>query len=77
MTRIADPLPFFGIPSGLEEISFTKAEKATLLRAVAILEDAHDLLAERDPDHSENEDLADALCMAPPAIRALLEGIPL
>lgn len=71
--RIADPMPFLGIDSGLRTLTVTKAEAATLLRAAAILDRGHDLIDHLNPDHQgDGEYIGDALCMAPIAIRALV-----
>ena len=75
--RVTDPLPFFGIESGIKVLRPTAAEAKVLLRAAQILEKGHDLIAELDPDHQDCDSLSDALCMAPPAIRELCEGIQL
>ena len=77
--KIIDPMSFFGIDSGMRRLVVTKAEAATLLRAVAILERGHALVTDRNPDHQgESEDLGDALCTGPGAIRRLAEeGIDL
>ena len=77
--KIIDPAPYFGIDFGMRTLVVTKRERATLLRAVAILERGHDLVDDWNPDHQgDYEDLGDALCTAPPAIRRLVEeGIAL
>jgi len=72
--NIVDPANYFGIDSGMRVIRVNKAEKALLLRAVAILERGHELLEGFDRDHQgEYEDAGDALCTGPVAIRRLAE----
>lgn len=77
--RIIDPANYFGIDSGMRKLVVTKTEQATLLRAVAILERGHELIDHMNPDHQgDYEDLGDALCTGPAAIRRLAEeGIDL
>jgi len=77
--KISDPARYFGIDSGLRTLTVTAREKATLLRAAEILERGHDVINAWNPDHQgDYEDLGDALCTAPPAIRRLVEeGIAL
>jgi hypothetical protein len=74
--RVVDPVRYFGIDSGVRELQVSKAERATLLRAVAILERGHDLLiAVAGEDHQgEYEDANEALCLGPVAIRRLAEA---
>lgn len=72
--KIIDPMPFLGIDSGMRRLVVTKAEAATLLRAVAILERGHAIVTDWNPDHQgDYEDLGDALCTGPVAIRHLVE----
>jgi hypothetical protein len=74
VVRISDPLPFMGISSGIQVLTVTAIEGRTLMRAVAILEAAHDLVSAKDVDHDGVDELTDALCLAPPAIRELVEN---
>ena len=69
---IVDPIPFFGIDSGMRTMRVTKAEAATLLRAAAILERGHRLLTAYNPDHQgDYEGANEALCLGPQALRDL------
>lgn len=73
--KVIDPAGSFGIDSGSRQLVVTKTERATLLRAVAILERGHDLLsAVAGEDHQgDYEDANEALCLGPTAIRRLAE----
>lgn len=73
--NVVDPVGYFGIDSGMRQLRVNKTERATLLRAVAILERGHDLLIEvAGEDHQgAYEDANDALCLGPEAIRRLAE----
>lgn len=75
MTRIVDPMPFLGIDSGMRVLRASTTEAATLRRAIAILERAHDQLTDYDPDHQDYPDVD--LCTAPDTLRALIDGITL
>lgn len=67
--KIIDPAAYFGIPSGMAVLRLSAAEKATLLRAAAIVERAHDVLEERQGDwHYEGEP---SLCGIPGDLREL------
>ena len=72
---VVDPAGFFGLDSGMRELRVNKSERATLLRAVAILERGHDLLIEvAGEDHQgDYEDANEALCLGPTAIRRLAD----
>ena len=75
--KIIDPISMFGIDSGMRSLVVSPAERTALLRAVAILERAHGIVDGLNPDHQGNdEDIGDALCLAPSAIRTLAtEGL--
>lgn len=74
--RLVDPTaaPIFGLDSGMRAVKVSRQEAATLRRAAAIVEAAHDLVvAELGDGHYDLPDAAD-LCLAGPALRALADG---
>ena len=76
--KIINPIAWAGEDLGDRQLVVSARERAILLRAADILERGHALIDARNPDHQgDYEDLGDALCMAPTAIRNLCsaEGI--
>lgn len=72
--KIDDPVRFFGMDSGVRVLRTTSRESAVLLRAVEILERGYDLVEAFDRDRLvQDEEVAEALCLGPAAIRRLVE----
>ena len=73
MTVIVDPLPFFGMDSGLREVRVTKAEAAVLLRAAAVVDRVHDAITDELGDGHFDLD-ALSLCGTGEMLRDIANG---